>query len=400
MGIPHTGGTYSVFRNLRVGLLKHGIELHWIGVGAEHAKGLADGTFDGELQFGTIVTPQEVEDRRQGAGLVEFFETSDYKGVFMNAFCGRAATNFVRYLDSSFPRIMIVHTITVATYGAARAMRDYVHATVGVSPRISADLIKHKGFDNKWTVSIPNSVQMDNFKVERQPESRSLLRVLSLGRVEDGAKGCFLLPKIISHVRSNGADVQWQIAGDGPDLVELKRRCRESWNVQFLGRVPYEQVPQVLAKADIYIFPSRYEGFGLSLVEAMAAGCVPIASTIRGVTDSIIEHGKTGYLFPIGDWRKAAEHVIRLAHVPNLLKDMSFDARESVQSRFSIETVTEQYVAQMERILANPRPLRPPLDVQRWRYPAGLQPGLRICLPECIKIRLRVLRESIPGGTA
>ncbi len=49
MGIPHTGGTYSVFKNLREGLLPHGIELRWVGVGAEQARRLASGQFDGDL---------------------------------------------------------------------------------------------------------------------------------------------------------------------------------------------------------------------------------------------------------------------------------------------------------------------------------------------------------------
>jgi glycosyltransferase involved in cell wall biosynthesis len=395
MGIPHTGGTYSVFKNLREGLLPHGVELRWVAHGAECSRRLADGTFDAELQFGTVVAPEESEDNKQGAALVEFFERGDYEGVFVNALCGRVATNFVRYLDSSFPRIMIVHNITVATYAAARAVRDYVHATAGVSSRIAADLTEHKGFDRRWTVSIPNAIQMENFKITRRPDSCSLVRVLFLGRVEDRAKGCLLLPKVISHVQGSGVEVQWKIAGDGPDLPELKRRCNGFSNVKFLGRIPHEHVPQVLAEADIYIFPSRYEGFGISLVEAMAAGCVPVASAIRGVTDSIVEHGKTGYLFPIGDWRQAAEHVIQLAEEPAKLKEISTAAAESVQSRFSIETVAERYAGLMDKVLADPRPLKAALDIQRWRYPRGLQPGLRTFLPEGIKTRLRVFRESI-----
>jgi glycosyltransferase involved in cell wall biosynthesis len=170
--------------------------------------------------------------------------------------------------------------------------------------------------------------------------------------------------------------------------------------VQFLGRVPYEQVPQVLAQADVYIFPSRYEGFGLSLVEAMASGCVPVTSEIRGVTDSIVKHGKTGYVFPNGDWRQVAGHIVQLAREPVRVREMSAAAKESVGRRFSIETVVEQYVRLMDKVLANPRLLSPPLCVQRWRYPRGLRAGLRTYLPEGIKIRLRVLRETVHGGTA
>jgi len=81
--------------------------------------------------------------------------------------------------------------------------------------------------------------------------------------------------------------------------------------------VPRENVPAVLAEADIYVFPSRYEGFGLSLVEAMACGCVPVASAIHGVTDTIVDDGGTGRLFPIGDWQRAADCIVRLTADPH-----------------------------------------------------------------------------------
>ncbi len=394
MGIPHTGGTYSVFRNLREGLLRHNIELRWVAVGAACAQRLASGEFDSELPFGTVVAPAESDDAKQGAALVRFFEEGEHEGVLVSA-QPSVSPNFVTYLTPEVRRIMIVHTITVSTYAAARAVRDHVHATVGVSPRIAADLIRWKGFDRQWTISVPNAVQIERFASIEKRKLFDGLRVLFLGRVEDGAKGCLLLPMIISQVRDRGVSVQWQIAGDGPDLAELKHRCGGFSNVKFLGRVRYEEVPEVCAQADIYLFPSRYEGFGLSLAEAMAGGCVPVASAIRGVTDNIVEHGKTGYLFPIGGWKRAAEYIIQLTQTPAKLAEMSLAARHAVRDEFSVETVAGQYLRLMERVLADPRPLRAPLDLRKWCYPRGLRPGLRTCLPEGLKVRLRALRESI-----
>jgi len=395
MGLPHTGGTYSVFKNLREGLLKHDIKLSWIACGAGCAQRLAGGEFDSELPLGTVVAPTESNEARQGAALIKFFEKGEYEGVFINALCGRLATNFVRYLDSRIPRIMIVHTISVGTYAAAQAVRDYVHATVGVSPRIAADLIAYKGFDGRWTVSIPNAVAAEKFTAVERADSSGPLRVLSLGRVEDSAKGCLLLPKIISEVQRLGAETEWRIAGDGPSLKELKRRCSRFANVQFLGRIPYEHVPEAFTNADVYIFPSRYEGFGISLVEAMASGCVPVASDIGGVTDSIVEHGRTGYLFPIGNYRRAAEYIWRLTDEREKIREMATAAKQSVSYRFSIDSVAKQYVHLIERVLANPRPSRPALNVEKWKYPYGLRIGLRTYLPESMKVRLRALRESI-----
>jgi len=395
MGVPHTGGTYSVFRGLRHGLLSHDIELHWVGVGTDDARAIAGEPGNGQLQLGTVVASGESEEPRQGAALVEFLSTAGYEGVFVNVLCSRVSTNFVRYLEPRIRRILIVHTTSVAAYAMARAVRDYVHATVGVSPRIARDLIARKGFDKAWTVSIPNAVEVGRFGVARKQAARNGLTVLFLGRIEDSAKGCLLLPRIFDRVNKSGVRVRYVVAGDGPDLAELKRRCNGLPNVHFLGSVPYEAVPEVLADADIYIFPSRYEGFGLSLVEAMAGGCVPVASAICGVTDTIIDDGSMGLLFPIGDWRQAVDCIVRLARDPARLQEMSLSTSRSARRRFSAERTAQQYIDVMDRAVTNPRPLKPSLDVTRWNYPKGLRDSWRAYLPKTMKQRLRLMRERL-----
>jgi len=400
MGIPHTGGTYSVFTSLRKGLREHGIELRWVGVGAGEADMAADGAANGELQLGTVVAQAERDDKRQAAALVEFFAAGDYEGVFVNVLSGRVATNSIRYLSPGVRRILIAHTTTIATYAAARAVRDYVHAAVGVSPRIARDLIAHNGFSKASTVTIANAIDVERFSVAERTVLPDCLRIVFLGRVEDTAKGCLLLPRIIEQVNRSGVRAQCTVAGDGPDLARLKRRCTDLSNVRFLGGVPREAVPGILSDADVYLFPSRYEGFGLSLVEAMASGCVPVASAISGVTDAIVEHGTTGWLFPIGHWKQAADYIVLLALDPTRRREMSLLASRSVRSRFSTEQIACQYVAIMDAVVRLPRPLSQPLDVRGWAYPRGLGDGWRAYLPEGMKRRLRVVRERFVAATA
>ncbi len=400
MGIPHTGGTYSVFQNLRHGLRSHGVELRWIGVGAADAGALADAPGSGEPRLGTVIAPRESEESRQGTALVEFFTTAHYEGVFVNALGSRVSTNFVRYLEPDTRRILIVHTTSVGAYAAARAVRDHVHAVVGVSPRIACDLIARKAFDTSWTVSIPNAIETGRFNRAARKTTQDSPTVLFLGRMEDNAKGCLLLPRIFERVNRSGVQVRYVVAGDGPDLGELKRRCSSLSNVHFSGSVSYEAVPAVLAQADIYLFPSRYEGFGLSLVEAMACGCVPVASAIRGVTDTIVDNGSTGLLFPIGDWRRAADCVVRLARDPARRQEMSVAAARSVRSRFSVERAAQQYIDVMDMVIRGPRPLKPTLDVTKWNYPKGLRNGWRSRLPGKMKQRLRLMRERLAMHTA
>jgi glycosyltransferase involved in cell wall biosynthesis len=400
MGIPHTGGTHSVFRSLRQGLLAHGVELDWIGVGATDARALAEEPTNEDLRLGTVVAPDEPDESRQGVALLDFFAGAGCEGVFVNVLCSRVSTNFVRYLEPGIRRILIVHTTTVAAYAAAGAVRDYVHATVGVSPRIAGDLIARRGFDGASTVSIPNAIQAERFDVTRRKTIDGVPTVLFLGRIEDAAKGCLLLPRIFESVNRSGTHVRFVVAGDGPDLARLKEQCRDLPNVRFLDHVPFERVPQVLSEADIYVFPSRYEGFGLSLVEAMAAGCVPVASAIHGVTDTIVEDRRLGCLFPIGNWRQAADCIVRLTADPARLHEMSVRASDSVRSRFPVQRIAPQYVAVMDAVVAAPRCLKPALDVGKWSYPPGLRDGWRTYLPKPLKQRLRLVRERLGRGAA
>jgi glycogen synthase len=127
----------------------------------------------------------------------------------------------------------------------------------------------------------------------------------------------------------------------------------------------------------------------------MAAGCVPIVSRIRAVTDTIVRDSESGLLFPLGDVHAAAAAVRRLALDRVALRRMSETARTDVQHRFAVEAMAYRYAAILSAIRAAPRPIASPLPITRWSYPSGLNPGLRTYLPTGIKNTLRVWRERL-----
>lgn len=104
----------------------------------------------------------------------------------------------MRYLPADILRIMIVHNITPGTYAAARAIRDHVHATVGVSKRCR-DLVRQHGFDASRTLVIPHGLNRDIHlsRNVQKPDESGPLRLLYLGRMEDNSKGIFWLPNIL-----------------------------------------------------------------------------------------------------------------------------------------------------------------------------------------------------------
>jgi glycosyltransferase involved in cell wall biosynthesis len=395
LAIPHTGGAFTVFRSLHAGLAPHGIRVGWLGVGPAAQAAYFDPRWSVEREHGIALGGHVIDDRQQAEELIRFLETSGVDGIFVNVFGDKAQTNAMRYLNPAIRRIMIVHSTSLGTYAAARAVRDCVHATVGVSPRVRCDLVARYGFAEGRTYAIPNAVDRSAFDRPRSSRpSVQPLRVLFLGRIVDEDKGVFWLPKIMERLGSEA--VEFHVVGDGRDLPELKRRCsRFGGRIHFWGRVPPEQVPQVCVDSEVILFPSRFEGLGLSLVEAMATGCVPIASHIRGVTDFVVEDGVSGILFPVGSAVAAADAIKRLAGDRVMLRRMSAAAQKSVGGRFALTTMAQAYARVIASVIEAPPPIADRLDLRHWRYPRGLRPSLRSYLPTRLKNFLRGLRERI-----
>jgi glycosyltransferase involved in cell wall biosynthesis len=219
------------------------------------------------------------------------------------------------------------------------------------------------------------------------------LRLLSLGRVEEASKGVFWLPKILARLRDE--HVRLTVAGDGPDRAELEHRLAPfADRVTFLGRVAPAEIPALCACHDVFLMPSRFEGFGQTIIEAMAAGCVPVVSDLSGVTDRIVAHGEDGFLFPVGDVAAAAKAVRRLDRESLLVARSSHLARSRVLGHFDLATQAAAYARLLREVEALPQDVVASCTgCERWSYPRGLQRGFRAFLPEAIKRHARLWRE-------
>lgn len=392
--LPHIGGTYSVFKHLRKGLAAYGIDVRWLGV-CKETYGLP---FDlqGEKAFGQLLRmPVNLSDRECAARMVAAIEDGGFDGVIVNVLGDQLQTNIARYLPEGILRILVVHNISPGTYAAARSVRDYAHVTIGVSERCRADLVAHNGFSKDRTYAIPNAVDSDAFRSQavRRVNRGLELKALFVGRIEDASKGVMWLREILD---ASPEAVRLTIVGDGPDMDKLRRRLDGHGDrVSYAGSVQLSDIPVIMASHDVLIMPSRFEGFGMTMTEAMAGGCVPVVSHIRGVTDTIVEPGRNGFLFPIGNYTAAANAIARLHADRDLLERMSIAGKEMVLNRFSIERMAARYNEVITMTL-NDRPgLSTVLRMEDWSIPAGLRPGLRTYLPLPLKNWLRVVRERL-----
>ena len=136
------------------------------------------------------------------------------------------------------------------------------------------------------------------------------LRLLFLGRL-DRAKGVLDLPVIDALLVQRGVDVKWTIIGAGPADAELRTAWPRASSVEWLGQLSSREVLDRLPDFDVLILPTHAEGLPLVIVEAMAAGVVPVATDLPSIAD-LVTTGNTGQLVARGDVDGFAAAIERL----------------------------------------------------------------------------------------
>lgn len=128
---------------------------------------------------------------------------------------------------------------------------------------------------------------------------------------------------------------QLRVVGDGPLRHEAERRAHDTSSVHVVGRVPSAEMPMQYAQSSMLVFPSTwYEGFPLTIVEAMSSGLPVIASRLGSIAE-IVEDGKTGLLFDANDPHDLARKVLWLAERPDAITSMGRAARETYEARYA-----------------------------------------------------------------
>jgi glycosyltransferase involved in cell wall biosynthesis len=121
------------------------------------------------------------------------------------------------------------------------------------------------------------------------------------------------------------------LVGDGPAREDLQSLF-SGLPVNFVGYLRGEALSQAYASADMFVFPSAMETFGLVVVEAMAAGLPVVASRVGGVRDVITE-GLNGYSYDSGDIPALVESVRRIASDRSRMAQMGLAARAFAETQ-------------------------------------------------------------------
>ena len=134
------------------------------------------------------------------------------------------------------------------------------------------------------------------------------------------------------------------MVGDGPEREIADQLCKDlgiKSKVLFLGNT--SDIDRILCFTDLFLLPSASESFGLSALEAMAAG-VPVVSSNTGGLPEVNEEGVSGYLCPIGDVKAMAEKAIYILEDKARLAQFKQNARK-VAERFDEDKIVPMYEA-------------------------------------------------------
>lgn len=150
---------------------------------------------------------------------------------------------------------------------------------------------------------------------------------------------------------AGAVDSRLILVGDGPDAPVAREMAEELGildRIKFVGIV--DRVAPLLARADLFLLPSSTESFGLVALEAMASGVPVIASDVGGIPE-VVDHGRTGYLAPVGDVDAMSAHAIDL--LTNEAQHCQFgtEAQRQAKTRFDYQLIVPQYEQLYERTL-------------------------------------------------
>lgn len=236
----------------------------------------------------------------------------------------------------------------------------YTHGVVAVaciSPAVRATMLAigvpperlqliYSGIDTQRFVGADRTALRDELGLK--PDAPLIVNVAAL----TPHKGQRHLIDALPLIRQRFPDVQLAIAGDGElrqVLPALARQRGVASCVHMLGH--RDDIPNILAAADVFVITSTMEGLCTSLLDAMAVG-VPVVGTAVGGIPEVIEDGRSGCLVPPGDTNALAKAICeQLAPGPNR-DQMIARGRERLQEHFTVDRMIDRYVALYEHLVS------------------------------------------------
>jgi glycogen(starch) synthase len=243
-----------------------------------------------------------------------------------------------------------------------RFLRRATHLTA-TSSRVIDFMAEEMRLAPNAITALPNPPTFDPGTVLVREELEDPNMVLFVGRVNHW-KGTHLLMKAIPRVLERKPTARFVLIGADAFsyrghasmrdylLGLLPEDCHES--VLFMGRLPHDEVGAQFQRASVCVFPSLFEVFGYTCLEAMTYGRAIVGSGNGGMSE-LLDDGRAGLLFTPPDYRELADKILSLLGDPDLRRRLGARARERVLGKYDMGIVLEQFEEYYRQAIADQR---------------------------------------------
>lgn len=206
---------------------------------------------------------------------------------------------------------------------------------------------------------IPPGIDLTRFNVYNKAEARKKVglpvenRILfSIQRLAK-IKGVDIIIRAFSNIVHQYDDVLLIVGGTGEEaqsLHELALKLGISNKVRFVGFIPDQILPYYYSSADIFLFHSNYETFGITLAEAMASG-LPIIAVKSTAVPNVIDNGRTGILVEPKNDQSFAAAIIELLNSEKMRVKLGEEALRVAQREYNASIIAEKYLNLFSRVV-------------------------------------------------
>ncbi len=159
-------------------------------------------------------------------------------------------------------------------------------------------------------------------------------------------KGVKNLPTIIKTLIAKGVDLHFTIIGGGLLSDWLKEQFANeiaAGIVEMTGVIPHQAVYSYMSNADIFLYPTHLDAFGLVIAEAMMCGAIPVVTLLPGITDNLITNGQDGFLLEQDNVKQFVDKIVQLNSDVSFRSKMQNNAHEKALSKLSISNMQKNY---------------------------------------------------------
>ena len=277
--------------------------------------------------------------------IYKFKRYVDYNNISVIHCNGINAMFLALFLKKNIRKIAVIHGDTMIDHKDMGIIKSKVFPAaevlfikkfdkcVVVSESLKKILIS-RGVDSGRIEVIYNGIELYNYKSYADINNQ-VLKICNVGNLLK-VKGQIFLLKAMDYLKNNYPEIKCEcdIYGIGDYYKELYNFITENQLCNVCLKGFDDSVRNKLNNYHIYVQPSFYESFGLSVAEALNAGCYVIGSDIGGIKEilNILDCGET---FPIGDYKQIALIIKKLYENRELMANDKLKMREKIQSKFS-----------------------------------------------------------------